>query len=64
VQNRTTKSAAQISATLNKFCNLKTPKVGKTWYFIFDTVDTLKKLSCYSKDTKEDLNKITLIQEQ
>jgi hypothetical protein len=48
----------------NKFCNLKTPKVGKTWHFIFDTVDTLKKLSCYSKDTKEDLNKITLIQEQ
>jgi hypothetical protein len=37
------KSAAQISATSNKFCNLKTPKVGKNLHFIFDIVDTLKK---------------------
>jgi hypothetical protein len=32
----------QISATPNKYCNLKTSKMGKTWHFIFATVDTLK----------------------
>jgi hypothetical protein len=34
MKNRATKSAAQISVTPNKFWNLKTPKVGKTWHFI------------------------------
>jgi hypothetical protein len=42
MKNWATKSAAQISATPNKFCNLKTPQVGKTWHFIFAKVDTLK----------------------
>jgi hypothetical protein len=26
--------------------------MGKTWHFIFDTVDTLRQLYCYIKDTK------------
>jgi hypothetical protein len=42
MKNCATKSAAQISATPNKFCNLSTSKMGKTWHFIFNTVDTLK----------------------
>jgi hypothetical protein len=42
MKNRATKSAAKISTTPDKFCNLKTPKVGKTWHFIFCTVCTLK----------------------
>jgi hypothetical protein len=42
MKNRATKSVVQISATPNKFCNLLTSKMGKTWYFIFPTVDTLK----------------------
>jgi hypothetical protein len=36
------KSVVQILATPHKHCNLKTPKVGKTWHFIFAKVDTLK----------------------
>jgi hypothetical protein len=52
MKNRATKSVAQISATPNKFCNLSTSKMGKTLSLYFTTVDTLKKLSCYSKDTK------------
>jgi hypothetical protein len=42
MKNRALKSAPQISATPNKYCNLKTSKMGKTWHFIFATVDTLK----------------------
>jgi hypothetical protein len=36
------KNAAQILASPNKYCNLLTSKMGKTWHFIFATVDTLK----------------------
>jgi hypothetical protein len=39
---QTLKSDVQISATLIKYCNLKTFKMGKTWHFIFATVETLK----------------------
>jgi hypothetical protein len=42
MKNCALKSAAQISATPNKYSNLKTSKMGKTWHFIFATVDTLK----------------------
>jgi hypothetical protein len=52
MKNHATKGAAQISATPINFCNLKTLKMGKTWHFISAKVNTLKKLSCYSKDTK------------
>jgi hypothetical protein len=45
MKNPATKRAVQISTTPNKFCNLKTPKVGKTWHFIFAIVDTLKKIA-------------------
>jgi hypothetical protein len=40
--NRALKSVVQISAFPNKYCNLLTSKMGKTWHFIFATVDTLK----------------------
>jgi hypothetical protein len=43
MKNCATKSAAQISATLINFCNLKSSKMDKTWHFIFATVETLKK---------------------
>jgi hypothetical protein len=36
------KSDGQISVSPNKYCNLLTSKMGKTWHF-FATVDTLKK---------------------
>jgi hypothetical protein len=49
---RALKNVAQILATLNKYCNLKTSKMGKIWHFIFAIVYKLKKLSCYSKYTK------------
>jgi hypothetical protein len=42
MKNHATKNAAQSLATLNKYCNLKTPKMGKNWHFIFLKVDTLK----------------------
>jgi hypothetical protein len=42
MKNHAPKSAAQISATPNKYCNLKTPKMGKTSHYIFATVNTLK----------------------
>jgi predicted secreted protein len=42
IKNRAPKSAAQISATPINICNLSTSKMGKTWQFIFATVDTLK----------------------
>jgi hypothetical protein len=50
MKNHALKSAAQFSATPNKYCNLKTSKMGKTWHFIFSSVD---KLSRYSKETKK-----------
>jgi fructose-bisphosphate aldolase class 1 len=59
------KSAAQISASPNKYCNLVTSKMGKTWYFIFCYSRHTKKNSLDTARTqKEDSNKITLIQEQ
>jgi hypothetical protein len=42
MKNRALKSDAQISASPNKYYNLLTPKMGKTWHFIFSTVDKLK----------------------
>jgi hypothetical protein len=51
MKNHALKSAAQISATPDKYCNLITSKMDKTWHFIFSKVDTLKQ-TCYSKDTK------------
>jgi hypothetical protein len=52
MKNHATKSAAQISTTPNKFCNLLTPKMGKTWQFIFATVDTLKQTLLLQKGNK------------
>jgi hypothetical protein len=42
MKNHALKSDAQISASPNKYYNLLTSMMGKTWHFIFDTVDTLK----------------------
>jgi hypothetical protein len=42
MKNRALKSAAQILASPNKYCIFLTSKMGKTWYFIFATVDALK----------------------
>jgi hypothetical protein len=42
MKNHATKSAAQISATPNKFCNLSISRMGKTWHFIFAAIDTPK----------------------
>jgi hypothetical protein len=42
MKNQALKSIVHISATRNKYCNLKTPKMGKTWHFIFTTVEKLK----------------------
>jgi hypothetical protein len=39
VQQKVQRKFKQIEIN---YCNLKTPKVGKTWNFIFATVDTLK----------------------
>jgi hypothetical protein len=50
-------SAAQILETPNKYCNLKTLKMGKFWHFIFVIVDTLKQTFFYNKDTKRKLQK-------
>jgi hypothetical protein len=63
MKNRALKSYAQISVTPSKYCNLKTFKMGKTWHFIFATVDALKKLATVRKQ-KQYSNKITLFQEQ
>jgi hypothetical protein len=54
----------QISETPNKHCNLKTSKMGKTWHFIFTTLNILKKNLATARTQKEDTNKITLFQEQ
>jgi hypothetical protein len=61
MKNRALKSVVQILATLNKYCNLKTSKIFKTWHFIL----------CYSKRTKANFIVIartqkenTLFQEQ
>jgi hypothetical protein len=43
MKNCALKSATQILASPNKYCNLLTPKMGKTWHFIFLKVDTLNK---------------------
>jgi hypothetical protein len=43
MKNRALKSAAQISASPNKYCIFLTSNMGKTWYFIFSTVDAQKK---------------------
>jgi hypothetical protein len=42
-KNRASKRVAQISAAPINICNLSTSKMGKTWHFIFATVDTLQK---------------------
>jgi hypothetical protein len=42
MKNHALKSVAQISASPKKYCNLLTFKMGKTWHFIFDTVDIQK----------------------
>jgi hypothetical protein len=42
MKNSALKSAAQISASQNKHCNLLASKLDKTWHFIFATVYTLK----------------------
>jgi hypothetical protein len=55
MKNHATKSAVLISATPNKFCNFKTPKMGKTWHFIYDTVDTLKQTFLLQKGHKKRL---------
>jgi hypothetical protein len=65
MKNRSLKSAAHISASPNKYCNLLAPKMGKTWHFIFSKVDTLNKtFLLHQGHKKEDSNKITLSQEQ
>jgi hypothetical protein len=65
MKNRALKSVAQISASPNKYCNLLTFEMGKTWHFIFAAVDTLKQtLFLQQGHKKEYSNKITLIQEQ
>jgi hypothetical protein len=43
MKNHALKSAAQILATLNKYCNLIISKMGKTWHFYFP----------YSRQTKK-----------
>jgi hypothetical protein len=42
MKNRSLKSAVQISETLNKYCNIKTSKMGKLDTLFYDTVDTQK----------------------
>jgi hypothetical protein len=42
MKNLALKRSVQISASSNKYCNLLTSKMGKTWHFIFATVGTLK----------------------
>jgi hypothetical protein len=42
IKNHALKSAMQISAAPNKYCNFITYKMGKTWKFIFATVDKLR----------------------
>jgi hypothetical protein len=57
MKNHATKSAAQISATSNKFCNLSTSRMGKTWHFIFNTVDTLKQTFLLQQGHKKETQK-------
>jgi hypothetical protein len=38
--------------------------MGKTWHFIFDSVDKLKKILATTRTQKEDTKKISLFQEQ
>jgi hypothetical protein len=64
MKNHALKSAAQILASPNKYCNLLTFKMGKSWHFIFFKVDSLKKFLATIRTQKEDSNKITLSQEQ
>jgi hypothetical protein len=54
----------QISETSNKYCNLKTFKTGKTWHFLFATVDTHTQILATSRTQKGDTKKITLFQVQ
>jgi hypothetical protein len=51
MKNHALKSAAQISVTPNKYCNLIASKMGKTWHFIC-TVDTLKQTFLLQKGHK------------
>jgi hypothetical protein len=54
MKNRALKSVVQILATLNKYCNLKTSKIFKTWHFIL----------CYSKHTKANFLAIARTQKE
>jgi hypothetical protein len=58
------KSDAQISASPNKYCNILTSKMDKTWHFIFFYSRHTKKCLATARTQKEDSNKITLSQEQ
>jgi hypothetical protein len=53
MKNRAPKSAAQISPTPNKYCNLKTSKMDKSWHFIFTIVGTLKQTFFLQKGHKK-----------
>jgi hypothetical protein len=58
MKNRALKSAAQISATPNKYCNLIISKMGKTW-FISDNVDTLKQTFLLQQGHKNMTQRVT-----
>jgi hypothetical protein len=64
MKNCALKSVVQVSATPNKYCNLITSKMGKTWHFIFPTVDTLKQTFLLQQVHNKGKKKITLFQEQ
>jgi hypothetical protein len=53
MKNRAPKSAVQISPTPNKYCNLKTSKMDKSWCFIFTIVGTLKQTFLLQKGHKK-----------
>jgi hypothetical protein len=52
MKNHALKSAAPILASPNKYFNLLTSKMGKTWHFIFATVDTLKQTLLIQQEHK------------
>jgi hypothetical protein len=65
MKNWALKSDAQISATPNKYCNLKSSKMGKTWHFIlhYSRYTKTNSLST-SRPQKENTKENTLFQEQ
>jgi hypothetical protein len=54
MKNQALKIAVQISATPNKYCNLKTSKMSKTWHFIL----------CYNRYTKTNFLAIARTQKE